>query len=63
MKAHARVIWACSWAPGDRSFATGARDSLIKIWTLGPGLDGMGSHQGLHLKVSGQTKPCCCLKH
>ena len=35
MKAHARVIWACSWAPGDRMFATGARDSTVKVWQLG----------------------------
>ena len=35
MKAHTRVIWACSWAPDDRTFATGARDSTVKVWQLG----------------------------
>lgn len=54
MKAHARVIWACSWAPGNRSFATGARDSLVKVWALGSGPDGMGSFQGLHMESPGQ---------
>ena len=49
MKAHARVIWACSWAPDDRKFATGARDSTVKVWQLGqPG-------QGRHLQWR-----CCC---
>ena len=42
MKAHARVIWACSWAPGDRMFATGARDSTVKVWQLGQ--PGQGRH-------------------
>ena len=46
MKAHARVIWACSWAPNDRSFATGARDSLVKVWTLGSGPEGVSMCQG-----------------
>ncbi|BDA40643.1 Elongator complex protein 2 [Coccomyxa sp. Obi] len=35
MKAHARIIWACSWAPNGLCFATGARDSSVRIWTLG----------------------------
>ena len=45
MKAHARVIWACSWAPDDRSFATGARDSLVKVWSLSSGSEGMAPCQ------------------
>ena len=40
MKAHTRVIWACSWAPGDASFATGARDSVVKLWALGSSAEG-----------------------
>ena len=50
MKAHARVIWACSWAPDDRSFATGARDSLVKVWTLGSGTGGMAPCQASFMK-------------
>lgn len=40
MKAHTRVIWACSWAPGDGSFATGARDSVVKVWARGSSAEG-----------------------
>ncbi|KAI9317414.1 WD40-repeat-containing domain protein [Dichotomocladium elegans] len=32
-KAHARIIWDCSWTHDDRAFATGSRDKTIKIWT------------------------------
>lgn len=51
MKAHARVIWACSWAPDDRSFATGARDSLVKVWTMGSGSEGMAPCQPLGMNI------------
>ncbi len=42
MKAHTRIIWACSWAPNGLCFATGARDSSIRIWALGA--QGQGVH-------------------
>ncbi|KAI8140023.1 WD40-repeat-containing domain protein [Fennellomyces sp. T-0311] len=32
-KAHARIIWDCSWCHDDTMFATGSRDKTIKIWT------------------------------
>ena len=35
-KAHSRLIWACSWAPDGRAFATGARDASVKVWALPP---------------------------
>jgi WD40 repeat protein len=52
MKAHARIIWACSWTPDGLRFATGARDSSVKVWALpAPG-------QGVHLAI---TCLCECL--
>ncbi|KAL3676690.1 hypothetical protein R1sor_026638 [Riccia sorocarpa] len=32
--AHKRIIWSCSWSHCDRFFATGARDKVVKIWTI-----------------------------
>ena len=31
-KAHARIIWDCSWSHDDTMFATGSRDKTVKIW-------------------------------
>jgi elongator complex protein 2 len=31
-RAHARVIWGCTWAPCGRVAATGARDCTVKLW-------------------------------
>ncbi|KAF9319376.1 Elongator subunit elp2 [Podila horticola] len=31
-KAHARILWDCSWSADDSMFATGSRDKMIKIW-------------------------------
>src|SRR5690606_8198296 len=31
-KAHARILWDCSWSSDDSMFATGSRDKTIKIW-------------------------------
>ncbi|CAG8580109.1 9871_t:CDS:10 [Paraglomus occultum] len=31
-KAHARIIWDCSWSHDDLLFATGSRDKSVKIW-------------------------------
>lgn len=32
LKAHARIIYTCSWSPDDQFFATGSRDKKLKIW-------------------------------
>lgn len=32
--AHKRIIWACSWSPCSRFFATGSRDRTVKIWEV-----------------------------
>lgn len=34
VEAHKRIIWACSWSPCDRFFATGSRDKCVKIWVV-----------------------------
>lgn len=36
-KAHARIIWDCSWAPAEFGtfFFTGSRDKSVKAWTVG----------------------------
>ncbi|KAG0347830.1 Elongator subunit elp2 [Podila humilis] len=31
-KAHARILWDCSWSADDSMFATGSRDKTVKIW-------------------------------
>ncbi|KAF8934778.1 Elongator subunit elp2 [Dissophora ornata] len=31
-KAHARILWDCSWSHDDSLFATGSRDKTIKVW-------------------------------
>ncbi|KAG0367962.1 Elongator subunit elp2 [Gamsiella multidivaricata] len=31
-KAHARILWDCSWSHDDTLFATGSRDKTVKIW-------------------------------
>ena len=33
VKAHARIVWSVSWAPGGRVFATGSRDNSVKLWS------------------------------
>uniref|UniRef100_A0A1D1Y0D5 Elongator complex protein 2 n=1 Tax=Anthurium amnicola TaxID=1678845 RepID=A0A1D1Y0D5_9ARAE len=33
-EAHKRIIWACSWNPFGRQFATGSRDKTVKIWAI-----------------------------
>ncbi|KAF9107093.1 Elongator subunit elp2 [Mortierella sp. AM989] len=33
-KAHARILWDCSWSHDDSMFATGSRDKTIKVWTV-----------------------------
>lgn len=38
--AHKRIIWACSWSPCSRFFATGSRDRSVKIWELSENGDG-----------------------
>ncbi|KAI1308453.1 Elongator subunit elp2 [Mortierella claussenii] len=35
-KAHARILWDCSWSSDDSMFATGSRDKTIKIWATTP---------------------------
>ena len=32
--AHKRIIWACSWSPCSRFFATGSRDKTVKVWEV-----------------------------
>ncbi|KAG1457799.1 hypothetical protein G6F56_006533 [Rhizopus delemar] len=32
-KAHARIIWDCSWSHDDKLFVTGSRDKTFKVWT------------------------------
>lgn len=34
-KAHARIIWDCSWTPDNKYFATASRDKTLKIWKIG----------------------------
>lgn len=35
-RAHDRIIWSGSWAPGARLLATGSRDKVLRIWTFNP---------------------------
>lgn len=32
--AHKRIIWACTWSPCSRYFATGSRDRAVKVWEV-----------------------------
>ncbi|KAG0056478.1 Elongator subunit elp2 [Gryganskiella cystojenkinii] len=40
-KAHARILWDCSWSFEDSMFATGSRDKTIKIWSKGSNESGL----------------------
>ncbi|GAQ91522.1 hypothetical protein KFL_008000030 [Klebsormidium nitens] len=40
VEAHKRIVWAGTWAPDGRTFATGSRDKLVKIWAVSYGADG-----------------------
>eukprot|EP00163_Fabomonas_tropica_P018967 TRINITY_DN3338_c0_g2_i2.p1 TRINITY_DN3338_c0_g2~~TRINITY_DN3338_c0_g2_i2.p1 ORF type:complete len:807 (+),score=134.55 TRINITY_DN3338_c0_g2_i2:171-2591(+) len=31
-KAHARIVWSCTWAPDCTWFATASRDKKVKLW-------------------------------
>ncbi|KAF9432182.1 Elongator subunit elp2 [Entomortierella beljakovae] len=33
-KAHARILWDCTWSYDDTMFATGSRDKTVKIWSI-----------------------------
>lgn len=33
-KGHDRIIWTCSWTHDSTMFATGARDQIVKIWSV-----------------------------
>ena len=33
-RAHQRMVLGVAWAPGDALFATAARDSSVKLWTM-----------------------------
>lgn len=32
-KAHARILWGCSWSHDDALFATASRDGTTKVWS------------------------------
>jgi WD40 repeat protein len=38
VEAHKRIVWAASWAPDGRTFATGSRDKLVKVWGVSDGV-------------------------
>jgi hypothetical protein len=40
-KAHGRIIWGGTWAPGSRLFATASRDCTVKLWHVNAEQQGM----------------------
>lgn len=40
VEAHKRIVWAGTWAPDGRTFATGSRDKLVKVWVVSDGAEG-----------------------
>lgn len=38
--AHKRIVWTCGWTADGRYLATGSRDGVCKLWSVGPGPTG-----------------------
>jgi elongator complex protein 2 len=53
-KAHARIIWDCSWSPNSEFFATASRDKVVKIWKI----TSNGVHDVLSLKFDEAATAC-----